>query len=1829
MSEKLIHLLQNQLKIINAQNQLLKQYGYSADTIQTPSLENISTAPKSIINETDLKPLDFDFSLYFFGNYPAEYTASKYDLIFEAARFADDNGFKALWVPERHFHAFGGFSPNPSVMCAALAKATQRIKLRAGSVVIPLHNPIRVAEEWAMVDNISGGRVDGIGAAIGWHADDFVFNPDIYGRHPEILLKNLNDIQTLWRGETIKAINGTQKAIDVRLFPMPSSYTLPVWFTIVDNPETYAKAGAFGANVLTNLMSQDIEKLKNNIEIYRRERAKNGFADTGKVTLLLHTFILDNAEKAISIARKPFCDYLRTTINLFKNLAKAQGIDFNYDTLTEDDIQYYLTIVFEKYIQSSALIGSVDTCVPILDKLKSIGVDEIAFFVDFGILPENVIQSLPYINRLKEHKTVPPFEKTLSHKSTTPSPPLARGADCEAGGGFLTMAQKKLLNFAKLYPESELAYHVSVTLKFDQPLNMFNLNKAVEKLLLNHSILNIHFNAAYEMVFRNPSVQNALLQETLVYPKVVDNEELQRLIKQDSIMPFDLENGPLIRFTAVNLSPNHSAIILTAHHSIVDGWSMGLLIEEFSRYYFDPDAEILPRKTFTDYQKDLVKYHTEIEANNEYWIKKLKEFSSDHFSIAYKNCKNPASNAGKYRFTVNQTVLQDLKQQSSRLGCSLFILLLGAYQILLNKLSNQNKFVIHMVHSGRFNEENDDFIGFASQVIPIVAKVQLADTLKDLLNSVKNEFYEALEHQVYSFPEVCSHFHIDLNNFPFSNYLFNMERSWNQFIKENNIDIEINPLSKIDYDFAFNAVEFNQQLHFDCNYNKELFSEHEIAGMTHAYCALLEDVINHQGKSIADIKLTYLTQADYNKIVYEWNSQCHSIDGYTKNLWNGGDCLEERTDSDEGKCEGRMPVSDKQSSPFQRARAAYTIQRIFEEQVEKTPKHIAIVQGEKSLTYQALNQKANQLAHYLREVYHIQSNDLIALCLDQSEYWIIAILAVLKAGSGYVPLPLNAPDRRIQYMIEDTKAKAVLAGKTCQLSNKLQSVAGFTPLELIDETGFQEKIKNYPKTNPKHTATSQDLAYIIYTSGTTGAPKGVMIEHAQVASLLQNDIKTTEKDVVLQASTPAFDASVFEIYTALLNGAKLVLLENPLDLLNPLTLEACLKLHKVSILLLTKTLFDQIYDVSEHLFKNLNYLIVGGEALDYQSIYHLSCSKNKPLHLINAYGPTENTVLSCLYEIQSSAIEELNTIPIGKPFNNRTVYILDNNLVPLPIGRIGELYVGGAGIARGYLNQRELTEEKFIPNPFKTGNRLYKTGDLARWLPDGNIEYIGRNDFQVKLRGFRIELGEIENQLQSYPGVKQAIVIVQEQSSNKHLIGYYSAESPLDHALLLDYLSQKLPEYMVPSLLVYQKQWPISANGKLDRRALSKPERLNRESYLPPGSKIENELCQIFANILALDKDKISINESFFQLGGSSITLIKLLSCINSAYSVQLSMIEILANPTVQGVALMVQRQPSCTKLLLNTGGLQQPLITDVPQLVSGIQPADDVPRLVRGIQSVDPADKPRDVELCKPRDVELCKTQDVELRSKLQNIFIKSEADYPQHPLIFIHPGHAGAEVYHELIRQLSVNIPCYAIDSFNLYCQGNWLTTIEDMAKHYIHQLDQNNIRGPYQLAGWSLGGIIAVEMACQLTARGDRIQHVYLLDSILLDDQCRMLAKACHEELKNHLFMHTQHEFSERQKQVFEIENHAILDYQYPEKVDFNATLFKANILIEIPHSQQLHQYASLVHSFPDNGWSNVISNLEIIHQQANHFDLLKGESLNQIIQAIHKRRHQYAE
>jgi amino acid adenylation domain-containing protein len=636
-------------------------------------------------------------------------------------------------------------------------------------------------------------------------------------------------------------------------------------------------------------------------------------------------------------------------------------------------------------------------------------------------------------------------------------------------------------------------------------------------------------------------------------------------------------------------------------------------------------------------------------------------------------------------------------------------------------------------------------------------------------------------------------------------------------------------------------------------YSTDLFDASTIERMAHHFTMLLTAITADPDQPIAALPI--LTDAERRRLLVEWNET---------------------------------------ERPYPRESC---IQRLFEEQVARTPTAIAVSHGDQRLTYEELNRRANQLAHYLQKQ-GVGPDVLVGICFERGFELLVGLLGILKAGGAYLPFDPNYPPQRLSYMLKDSGVTVLLTQESL-----IDRLPEHQAARICLDTDWKV-IAEESEDNLISEVQAENLAYVIYTSGSTGNPKGVCITHRGVIRLVVNtdyaEMQSAYKFAL--CSNPAFDAAVFEIWGALLHGAQLIVFDQEV-MLSPPAFAAQLQECDITVLFVTTPLFNHFADQTPRAFANLRYVFFGADVVDPRWVRRV-LENGAPKYLIHAYGPTENSTYSSCYLVQE-VNEGANTVPIGRPISNSQAYVLDKNLEPVPIGVAGELYLGGDGLARSYLRRPELTAERFIPHPFaQDGARLYRTGDLARNLPDGNIEFLGRIDQQVKLRGFRIELGEIESALSSHPELRESVVVLSEDEIDKRLIGYVVAKenAAVTATELRGYLKERLPEYMVPAAFVFLEKLPLTANGKVDRRALRAPERTDGGvEHVTPRTVLEEVLVGLWEDVLGAQQ--IGVHDNFFELGGHSLLAMQLMSRVRQSFGVELPLRALFESPSVARIA--------------------------------------------------------------------------------------------------------------------------------------------------------------------------------------------------------------------------------------------------------------------------------------------------------------------------------------
>jgi amino acid adenylation domain-containing protein len=1019
----------------------------------------------------------------------------------------------------------------------------------------------------------------------------------------------------------------------------------------------------------------------------------------------------------------------------------------------------------------------------------------------------------------------------------------------------LSYSQERLW-FIEQYEGGTNAYHVCLLYELDSNTQKKSIIYALEQIVLRHEILRSTIEQGVNQEHAIQIVHDG--KKFIEEITLKDTEDYKPLIKEEINKPFNLSTEYPIRATlytiesVLNNSLNKTLLVINMHHIVSDEWSLEIFQKELFAYF---EANVkndsgfsLPKldiqyKDYALWQKFYLT-RTILEDQLKYWKGKLTGYQTLEFPVDYARPVQVDYRGSIQNFSFSEEISRKLRALAQRKGTSLNSVMLSSIYILLNKYTGQTDITVGGVIANRHHRQTEELIGFFVNTQAHRQLLSNTQTFEELVQQVFQDQIEAQSYQDLPFEKLVDELKVerDASRHPIFQIMFIMQSSGYQnkesehqkkylksYQQENTYEVE-------KFDLSIFIDDSQEALGGYISYATSLFHKDTISKFIQHYSNLIEQICEATDKFYSAFSL--LHPKEYKQIVYDWNA----------------------TDTDF--------LNDK------------TICELFEEQVKRTPDHTALVYKDEKLTYRELNERSNQLAYHIRTQYTIRTKQslepdtFVALFLDRSLEMIIGILATLKSGAAYVPIGANYPQERVDYILENTQAEIILSKINLEKDNNIQLPQD--KVIFIDLS--QELYSKYHSINlPKHSYV-KDLAYVIFTSGTTGKPKGVMVEQAGVINLIDdllNKYVIEFSENFLLFSNYVFDASVEQILLPLLSGGKLFVIDNQ-SILDNTIFENFVIDNSIEHVHATPSYLSTI-DPSK--LKHLKRVIFGGEPLSENLFKQF---KNYIPIVVNKYGPTEATVTS-LISINSNLLSRAS-------IQNTKAYILDTNRIPIPKRVTGELYISGAGLARGYLNRQDLTSEHFVENPFATEldklkgyTRMYKTGDLVRWLPDGTIEYISRNDDQVKIRGYRIELGEIENAFKQIEGIKQVCVLAKDREpgsvGTNYLVGYYVLNDGenLDEVNIQNKLSQILPEYMIPASLIRMESFPLTTNGKLDKRALPDPNfGASDEEYEAPNTALEKKICCIYADILGLTKHQISTHESFFRMGGNSILSIRL-----------------------------------------------------------------------------------------------------------------------------------------------------------------------------------------------------------------------------------------------------------------------------------------------------------------------------------------------------------------
>ncbi|MBN3895575.1 MAG: amino acid adenylation domain-containing protein [Nostoc sp. NOS(2021)] len=1182
----------------------------------------------------------------------------------------------------------------------------------------------------------------------------------------------------------------------------------------------------------------------------------------------------------------------------------------------------------------------------------------------------------------------------------------------ESHSAALSFAQERLWLLDQLNPGNP-TYNLSVAIHLKGLLDVRALDQSLGEIVRRHEALRTTFSAvdgqslqviASDLKWTLAIVSLRELSET------ERQQQSQRLITESVQQSFDLATGPLLRAVLQQLSEIEHILLLTIHEIVADDWSLGVLLQELATLY-EAFANGLPSPLvelpsqyadFAIWQRECLLSEV-LESQLAYWKQQL----GGELPVLELPTDRPRPPVQTYRgarqsLNLPNNLTDALKSLSQQSGVTLFMTLLAAFNTLLYRHTGQEDIIVGSAIANRNQLEVKGLIGLFANNLVMRTNLSENPSFRELLGRVQEVVLSAYSHQDLPFEKLVGELQTErhLSHSPLIQVMFVLQSDQMPALEFSGLSVNaIEVESKTaKFDLTLELQETSEGMNGWFEYNADLFDADTISRMIGHWQVLLEGVVTQPNQQISHLPI--LTEAERHQLLIEWNDTAINYPKY--------------------KC----------------------THHLFEEQVKRTPNAIALVFENQQLTYQQLNRRANQLAHHLQKL-GVKPEVAVGICLERSLDMLVALLAIFKAGGAYIPLDPNYPEERLAFMLEDSQLSLLLTTekilqnslsasvKALPKNNNKQSPINPEQLTVICLDKDWEIINQENPENLESNIEPTNLAYLIYTSGSTGKPKGVQITHRNVVNFLttiQQQLQLTNQDSLLSVTTLSFDIAVLEIFLPLTVGAKVILVSREVAMDG---LQLLQKLHNfaATVMQATPATWRMLLEAGWRGNTQLK-ILCGGEALP-QNLAKQLCQRGAEVW--NLYGPTETTIWSTIHRIDQQEV----LVTIGRPIGNTQIYILDKYLQPVPVGVPGELYIGGASLARGYLHRPELTKEKFIHNPFSSDSesRLYKTGDLARYLSDGEIEYLGRIDYQIKLRGYRIELAEIEAVLSQHPTIEKTVVIVRDDfSGDKCLVAYIVSKfkEALTNEELRRFLKEKLPYYMVPGVFVFLDTLPLTPNGKIDRRALPAPDLTARHqsevSFVAAQNELELQLTKIWEKVLGINP--IGIKDNFFTLGGHSLIAVRLVSEIEKVCQKKLPLSTFFQKQTIEELAVVLEQTES----------------SQVWESLVMIQP---------GSQT-------------KP-------------------------------PLFCIHAVWGNVLFYRKLGRYLDKEQPFYALQAKGLDGKQAPLTSVSKMASNYIHEIKTIQPNGPYFLGGFSFGGLLAFEIAQQLHTQGDEIRLLAIFDTV----------------------------------------------------------------------------------------------------------------------------------
>ncbi len=1013
-----------------------------------------------------------------------------------------------------------------------------------------------------------------------------------------------------------------------------------------------------------------------------------------------------------------------------------------------------------------------------------------------------------------------------------------------------TESQREVWVAAQMGSDASCAYNESISLVLRGELDVPSLSRALQAVVDRHEALRATFSADGATLCISESVKWELVEEDLSrLPETVRRDRLQAILHNDVETPFDLEHGPLLRATLVKLGEGAHQLVLCAHHIICDGLSWETLLSDLATLYCDPVAALSPAVRFSDYARYLVSDSQREAAilDEQYWLRRFADLPPAlDLPTDRPRPRMKSYVADRFDWPMKQESVVGLKQLGAQHGCTFVVALMAAFQAYLYRITGQRDIVLGLMSAGNAASGFDSMVGHSVNLLPIRVTVEGEEAFPELLKAVRREVFDATEHQGFSFGSLVKKLPLsrDPGRVPLVPVTFNVDQAMAPFAMGGvRAEVVLNPRRFENFEISLNAAESPaDQVVLECTYNRDLFDAETIERRMAEFESFVDAMIAAPERPV---DLLGLLPEKERALLDQWNG----------------------TDMD----------------------APLTL--LHERVVAQMPDRIAAVCNGDEISYGELECRANQLAHYLVSL-GVGPDVVVGLCVERSIDMLVAMVGILKAGGAYLPLDPSYPAERLRYMMDDAQAPVLVTQTRLE---SLVEVAGVKRVLFDSEAAL---IAAQPATAPQSSVSPSHLAYVIYTSGSTGRPKGVAVPHASVSNFLNAMARRPgmcADDTVLAVTTLSFDIAVLELWLPLTLGARIVLA--PQEVVREgAELMALIERSGATLMQATPSTWQMLLAAGWQGGSQLKALS-GGEALSPALAQVLRRCVGS---LWNMYGPTETTVWSSCDEIDAAA----SSITIGRPIDNTRMYVLDRQRQLLPVGVPGELYIGGLGVVRGYLNRPELTSERFVESPFWAGERLYRTGDRVKWRSDGRLEYLERLDDQVKVRGFRIELGEIEAALAAHDCVEQVAVVAREvMPGDVRLAAFLVASGTVpEPSQLRNQLRTTLPEYMVPQHYVVLDSLPLTANGKVDRNALPELEdNASQAAYIAPDTETEARLAAIWQEVLNLKQ--VGAQDNFFDLGGHSILATRVLARIKQAFGLALPLRRFFDAPVVAAMA--------------------------------------------------------------------------------------------------------------------------------------------------------------------------------------------------------------------------------------------------------------------------------------------------------------------------------------